>query len=113
MDDLSPQTDLAEHQQRLATWAKALGHPARIRIVAFLLGQDGCMCGDIVEHIDLAQSTVSQHLKILKEAGVIQGTISGVRVCYCVDDTVLQALVDGLADLLGPGRQGPCPPESR
>lgn len=83
----------------LATLAKALGHPARVQIVRFLLSRDSCMCGDIVEHLPLAQSTVSQHLKMLKESGLIRGTIDGPRVCYCVETTVLdrlKKLVSGL-----------------
>ena len=83
----------------LATLAKALGHPARVQIVRFLLSQDSCMCGDIVEHLPLAQSTVSQHLKMLKESGLIRGTIDGPRVCYCVEPKVLERfkqLVSGL-----------------
>ena len=83
----------------LATLAKALGHPARVQIVRFLLSRDSCMCGDIVEHLPLAQSTVSQHLKMLKESGLIRGTIDGPRVCYCVEPKVLERfkqLVSGL-----------------
>jgi ArsR family transcriptional regulator len=83
----------------LAALAKALGHPARVRIVRFLLARDSCMCGDIVEHLPLAQSTVSQHLKMLKEAGLIRGTIDGPRVCYCVEPKMLdrlKQLVSGL-----------------
>lgn len=83
----------------LATLAKALGHPARVRIVRFLLSRDSCMCGDIVEHLPLAQSTVSQHLKTLKESGLIRGTIDGPRICYCVETKVLErfkSLVSGL-----------------
>jgi ArsR family transcriptional regulator len=83
----------------LATLAKALGHPARVQIVRFLLSCDSCMCGDIVDHLPLAQSTVSQHLKMLKESGLIRGTIDGPRVCYCVEPKVLERfkqLVSGL-----------------
>jgi DNA-binding transcriptional ArsR family regulator len=83
----------------LATLAKALGHPARVQIVRFLLSRDSCMCGDIVDHLPLAQSTVSQHLKMLKESGLIRGTIDGPRVCYCVEPEVLERfkqLVSGL-----------------
>jgi ArsR family transcriptional regulator len=86
--------------EQLAGWAKALGHPVRLRIVGFLLAREGCMCGDIVEHIDLAQSTVSQHLKMLKESGLIQGTIDGSRICYCVNPLVLEALANGVTSLL-------------
>jgi ArsR family transcriptional regulator len=85
--------------EELAALAKALGHPARVQIIRFLLTQDSCMCGDIVEHLPLAQSTVSQHLKMLKEAGLIHGTIDGPRVCYCVEPEVLERfkqLVSGL-----------------
>jgi len=63
--------------------AKALGHPARVAILRLLLRRGDCICGDIVERIPLAQATVSQHLKVLKEAGWIQGEIDGPRVCYC------------------------------
>jgi ArsR family transcriptional regulator, arsenate/arsenite/antimonite-responsive transcriptional repressor len=66
----------------LAAFAKALGHPARVRILTFLLSRDACMCGEINEVIPLAQSTVSQHLKVLKAAGLIVGEIDGPRVCY-------------------------------
>ena len=83
----------------LATLAKALGHPARVQIVRFLLSQDLCMCGDIVEHLPLAQSTVSQHLKMLKEAGLIRGTIDGPRVCYCVEPKALKRLKDLIGGL--------------
>jgi ArsR family transcriptional regulator, arsenate/arsenite/antimonite-responsive transcriptional repressor len=76
--------------RELAVLAKALGHPARVQIVRFLLSRDSCMCGDIVEHLPLAQSTVSQHLKMLKESGLIRGTIDGPRVCYCVEPKVLE-----------------------
>lgn len=67
--------------------AKALGHPARVQIVRFLLaqGEGTCVCGDICEEIPLAQSTVSQHLKMLKEAGLISGEVDGPRVCYSID----------------------------
>jgi ArsR family transcriptional regulator, arsenate/arsenite/antimonite-responsive transcriptional repressor len=72
----------AADEVALATLAKALGHPARVRILRFLLSRDACMCGEINKVIPLAQSTVSQHLKVLKEAGLIVGEIDGPRVCY-------------------------------
>lgn len=72
-------------QERFARLCKALGHPARVRIVKLLLSVDTCVCGDIVESLPLAQSTVSQHLKVLKDAGLIIGTIDGPRTCYCLD----------------------------
>ena len=68
----------------LARLAKALGHPARAAIVRLLLSDGDCICGAIVDRIPLAQATVSQHLKVLKEAGWITGTIDGPRVCYCI-----------------------------
>ncbi len=83
----------------LATLAKAVGHPARVQIVRFLLSRDSCMCGDIVEHLPLAQSTVSQHLKMLKEAGLIRGTIDGPRVCYCVEPKALKRLKELIGGL--------------
>ncbi len=83
----------------LATYAKALGHPARVAILRLLIGRDSCVCGQIVDELPLAQSTVSQHLKVLKASGLIQGTIDGPRVCYCVDPAALarfRTLVDAL-----------------
>lgn len=69
----------------LARLAKALGHPARVAIIRLLLSDGDCVCGAIVDRIPLAQATVSQHLKVLKEAGWIKGTIDGPRVCYCIN----------------------------
>ncbi|MCJ8163443.1 metalloregulator ArsR/SmtB family transcription factor [Pontibacter sp. E15-1] len=69
----------------LAKYAKALAHPARVAILRLLLERRACICGDIVEELPLSQSTVSQHLKELKEAGLIQGDIDGKKVCYCID----------------------------
>ena len=73
-------------QNRLAGYAKALAHPARVAIVEYLAKTNACMCGDIVEVLPLSQSTVSQHLRELKNAGLIKGTIDGTSVCYCLDD---------------------------
>ena len=70
----------------LAKYAKALSHPARVAILNVLLKKQACICGDIVEELPLSQSTVSQHLKELKEAGLIKGDIDGVSVCYCIDE---------------------------
>lgn len=70
---------------QLAKWAKAFDHPARIAIIEHLLNCESCICGDIVMELPLSQSTVSQHLKVLKESGLIQGTITGKQVCYCID----------------------------
>ena len=71
--------------ERLALRLKALAHPARLRIVDFLAARGTCICGEIVDALPLAQATVSQHLKILKDAGLLQGTIEGPRSCYCLD----------------------------
>lgn len=83
----------------LALLAKAIGHPARVQILRLLLRQQACVCGDIVGELPLAQSTVSQHLKVLKDAGLIRGEIDGPRVCYCIEPRTLRrlrALVGGL-----------------
>jgi len=70
---------------RIARYAKALSHPARIAILKLLLQKQACICGDIVDELPLSQSTVSQHLKELKEARIIKGDIEGTKVCYCID----------------------------
>lgn len=75
-----------EDQNDLALIIKALAHPARIAIIQHLISLNSCVCGDIVEELDLAQSTISQHLKELKRVGLIKGTIEGTSVCYCIDD---------------------------
>ena len=77
--------EFTEADQRLAETAKAISHPARIAILRVLAERGSCICGEIVEELPLAQSTVSQHLKALKEAGLIQGEIEGPRTCYCID----------------------------
>ncbi len=71
---------------KLARYAKALAHPARVAIVKILLKRNACICGDIVEELPLSQSTISQHLKELKEVGLIKGEIEGVKTCYCIDE---------------------------
>ncbi len=81
-----------EADEELATLAKALGHPARVQIMRLLVRRESCICGDIVDELPLAQSTVSQHLKVLKEAGLIKGEIDGPRVCYCVAPRTLRRL---------------------
>jgi predicted transcriptional regulator len=77
-----------EKQNRLATMLKALAHPARIAIIQHLIKADACICGDLVEELGLAQATISQHLKELKAVGIIQGTVEGTSVCYCIDPKV-------------------------
>lgn len=89
--DLRP-VEGPEADQELAALAKALGHPARVQILRLLSARDSCVCGEIVDELPLAQSTVSQHLKILKEAGLIRGEIDGPRVCYCIEPRALRRL---------------------
>lgn len=79
-------------QNRVAATAKALGHPARIAILQYLAAKKSCVCGDIVDELPLSQSTVSQHLKALKEADLIKGEIEGASVCYCIDMNTWQEL---------------------
>ncbi|MEO8769553.1 MAG: metalloregulator ArsR/SmtB family transcription factor [Ferruginibacter sp.] len=81
-----------DKQNELATLAKAMGHPARVAIIDYLLKVDSCICGDIVNELPLAQPTVSQHLKELKNAGIIKGNIEGNAICYCIDEKVFAKL---------------------
>jgi hypothetical protein len=80
--------------ETIAKYAKVLGHPARVAIIKLLLKKDHCICGDIVDELPLSQSTVSQHLKELKETGLIKGEISGVKTCYCIDEEVWDAAAE-------------------
>ena len=84
-----------------ARLAKALGHPARVAILRLLLTRGDCICGDLVQRLPLAQATVSQHLKVLKQAGWIEGEIDGPRVCYCAKPETGRKLVDLVQSLLG------------
>ena len=77
-----------EQQNRLATLLKAIAHPARIAILQEIINSNTCICGDLVSELGLAQATISQHLKELKNAGLIQGTIEGASVCYCINPEV-------------------------
>ncbi|WP_440999360.1 ArsR/SmtB family transcription factor [Fodinibius sp. SL11] len=87
-------------QKRAAELMKALGHPARIAIIELLAEREACICGDITEQLPLAQSTVSQHLKALKKAGIIKGEIDGVRTCYCLDEEGIEEMETLLTPLL-------------
>lgn len=91
-----PQDDSAEAISQLA-WA--LAHPVRIRILRFLLGRKNCVCGEIVDQFSLAQSTISQHLKILKQSGLIQGEVDGPKVCYGVNTKRLAEFQQFIAEL--------------
>ncbi len=89
--DLRPVEGEAASEE-LAVLAKAVGHPARVQILRLLARREVCICGDIVDELPLAQSTVSQHLKVLKDAGLIRGDIDGPRVCYCIEARTLRRL---------------------
>ncbi len=82
-----------------AKLAWAIAHPARVQIVRLLIGREACICGEIVDQLPLAQSTVSQHLKILKESGLIQGEVDGPKVCYCINPDRLAKLKALVAEL--------------
>ena len=91
----------------LAEYAKALAHPARLRILQILSERDTCICGELVEELPLAQATVSRHLKTLKEAGLIKGEVDGPRSCYCLDADAVETLRNGLGTLLDDVLSGP------
>lgn len=96
--DLRP-VEGPEADDELASLAKAIGHPIRVKILRILAHRDSCICSDIVDELPLAQSTVSQHLKVLKNAGLIRGEVDGPRVCYCIEPRNLRrfkALLGGL-----------------
>ena len=83
---VSKTENFSKRQNEMAALMKALAHPARIAIVEYLLSVDTCICGDIVDHLPLAQPTVSQHLKELKAAGIIKGNVEGTAICYCIEE---------------------------
>jgi predicted transcriptional regulator len=90
-----------EEQNRLAVMLKALAHPARIAILQQLINANACVCGSLVDELGLAQATISQHLKELKNAGLIQGTIDGVSVCYCIEPKAWKLLNTELNTFFG------------
>src|SRR5690606_733415 len=81
-----------DKQNSIAILAKAIGHPARVAIIDYLLKVDSCICGDIVNELPLAQPTISQHLKELKSAGIIKGSIEGNSICYCINEKALEKI---------------------
>jgi DNA-binding transcriptional ArsR family regulator len=83
---ISKAEEFSVKDNKIALFAKALAHPARVAIIQLLLKKQSCICGDIVDELPLSQSTVSQHLKELKNAGLIQGDIEGAKTCYCIDE---------------------------
>jgi ArsR family transcriptional regulator, arsenate/arsenite/antimonite-responsive transcriptional repressor len=94
-----PVPDSRGKDKDLARLAWAIAHPARVRILRILLARQACICGELVDQMTLAQSTVSQHLKILKEAGIIEGEVDGPKVCYCVNPDTLARLKELVANL--------------
>lgn len=97
-----------EQQNKIATIAKALGHPARIAIIEHLLKVNACICGDIVNELPLAQPTVSQHLKELKNAGLIKGNIEGTAICYCIDEKAFEILKDYFSNVIATVNRQSC-----
>jgi len=95
-------------QLDVASLTKALGHPARVAILQFLAQQKGCICSAIVEELPLSQSTVSQHLKELKNAGLIKGDIDGPSVCYCIDEKAWNKAKKLLNDLFDNSNPANC-----
>ncbi len=91
--------EFGKREQELADFAKALSHPARIAILKVLAEKNECICGEIVDVLPLAQSTVSQHLKELKTAGLINGVVDGPRSCYCINWKAFQKFTNTLSDL--------------
>ena len=87
------------HTDRLAKIFKALGHPTRIKIIEHLIEIDSCVCGEIVDIFPFSQSTISQHLKQLKDAGIIMGKIEGLNACYCVNKNVFNEFKDYVSSL--------------
>jgi predicted transcriptional regulator len=97
-----------EKQNKLAIMMKAMAHPARIAIIQQLLKANACICGDIVNELGLAQATISQHLKELKNAGLIQGTIEGTSVCYCIDEKVWKQYKKEIESFFVPYKNNNC-----
>ena len=104
---LSKTEIFTEEQNVLAKYAKVLGHPARVAILEYLFRRETCVCGDLVGEIGLAQPTISQHLKELKQLGLIKGTIEGTSVCYCVDKEAWAAMKSLLHSFLDQDVQSP------
>ena len=97
-----------EKQNHLSMMSKAIAHPARIAILEHLSKIDSCVCGDIVDEIGLAQATISQHLKALKEAGLIKGNTEGAKVCYCIDTANINKLSTLLTQFFTSGCSTEC-----
>lgn len=89
-----------DNQNKIATLLKAMAHPARVAIIEYLMKANKCICGDIVNELPLAQPTISQHLKELKQAGLIQGSIEGNTICYCIDEKTIEEIHSYFNDLI-------------
>lgn len=85
----------ADEHNKLSSWFKVLGHPARVAILQYIIYKKACICNDLVDELGLAQATISQHLKELKSIGIIQGSIEGKSVCYCIDEKVWKEIQTG------------------
>jgi DNA-binding transcriptional ArsR family regulator len=105
---LTKTEDFTKAQNDLAVLTKALGHPARIAIIQFLVKSKSCVCGDIVDELPLSQSTVSQHLAELKKAGLIKGDIDGPSVCYCIDERAWNKAKKVIGELFESYQPGDC-----
>jgi DNA-binding transcriptional ArsR family regulator len=96
---ISKTEEFTVRDNKIAAYAKALSHPARVAILKLIIEKQACICGDIVGELPLSQSTISQHLKELKSAGLIKGEVEGVKVCYCIDEKEWKLAQNYLADL--------------
>ena len=90
----------SDHQNLIANFAKAFGHPARVAILQHIYKANACICGDLVNEIGLAQATISQHLKELKKLEIIKGTVEGTSVCYCINEKTWGAMKTVLSQFL-------------
>jgi len=106
----SKREEFTPEEMRLADVAKALSHPARIRILKILADKNVCICGELVDGLPLAQATVSQHLKELKRVGLIQGEIEGPKTCYCLSRDFITRAHESLINLFNNINQGECLP---
>lgn len=97
---ISKTEQFTNKQNQIAIIAKALGHPARIAIIEYLLKVNGCICNDIVDELPLAQPTVSQHLKELKNAGLIKGNVEGNSICYCINEKTFDVLKEYFSKII-------------
>ncbi len=97
---LSKTEFFTDQQNQIASISKALGHPARIAIIEYLLKVNACICGDIVNELPLAQPTISQHLKELKNAGLIKGNIEGNSICYCINEETFEIVKNYFSNII-------------